>query len=186
MTRTALVRTDRYSWGAIRLHWSIAALVLVNLMLGLFHESLLDGMTWGIPIHRAIGITVLALTLVRIAWRATHRPPPLPAGLAAWARSAAAIVHWSFYGLLLALPVSGWMLSSNPARLEPMSWFGLFPIPPLPITNAAAKLGHEAHGVLGYVMIALVAVHVGAALRHHFLLRYPVLGRMAPHSIRNG
>lgn len=182
----ALVRTDRYSWGAIWLHWSIAALVLVNLTLGLFHESLLDGIKWVIPIHKAIGITVLALTLARIAWRLMHRPPPLSVEMVAWERTAAKVVHWSFYVLLLALPVSGWMLSSNPARLRPMSWFGLFPIPPLPISGAAANLGHEAHGVLGYLMAALVAVHIAAALRHHFVLRDSVLARMFPGSVRNG
>lgn len=180
------MRTDRYSWGAIWLHWSIAALVLVNLTLGLFHESLLDGMTWVIPIHKAIGITVLALTLARIAWRIMHRPPPLPVGMPSWERGAAKIVHWSFYLLLLALPISGWMLSSNPARLKPMSWFGLFPIPPLPISSGAARLGHEAHGVLGYVAAALVVIHIAAALRHHFILRDSVLARMAPGSVRNG
>jgi cytochrome b561 len=68
-----LVRTDRYSWGAIWLHWSIAALVLVNLALGLFHDSVLDGIKWVIPIHKSIGITVLALTLLRLGWRLTHR-----------------------------------------------------------------------------------------------------------------
>ncbi len=182
----ALVRTDRYSWGAIWLHWSIAALVLVNLTLGLFHESLLDGIGWVIPIHKAIGITVLALTLARIAWRVMHRPPPLPVDMAPWERTAATFVHRSFYALLLALPISGWMLSSNPARLKPMSWFGLFPIPPLPISTAASKLGHEAHGILGYVAAALVVLHIAAALRHHFILRDSVLARMAPGSVRNG
>ena len=182
----ALVRTDRYSWGAIWLHWSIAAFVLVNLVLGLFHESLLDGLKWVIPIHKAIGITVLALTLARIAWRLMHRPPPLLVDMAPWERTVAKVVHWSFYVLLLALPISGWMLSSNPARLRPMSWFGLFPIPPLPISGATAGLGHEAHGVLGYLMAALVAVHIAAALRHHFVLRDSVLARMLPGSVRNG
>ena len=182
----ALVRTDRYSWGAIWLHWSIAAFVLVNLTLGLFHESLLDGIKWVIPIHKAIGLTVLALTLARIAWRLMHRPPPLPIDMAPWERMVAKIVHWGFYVLLLALPVSGWMLSSNPARLRPMSWFGLFPIPALPISGTAAKLGHEAHGVLGYVMAALVVVHIAAALRHHVVLRDSVLARMIPGLIRNG
>lgn len=186
MTRTALVRTDRYSWGAIWLHWSIAALVLVNLTLGLFHDSLLDGVKWVIPIHRSIGLTVLVLTLARIAWRLTHRPPPLPVAMARWERLAATTVHWAFYVLLLALPISGWILSSNPARPHPMSWFGLFPIPPLPISGAAVKLGHNAHGLLGYAMAALVVVHVAAALRHHFILRDAVLARMAPGSARNG
>jgi cytochrome b561 len=186
VTRTALVRTDRYSWGAIWLHWTIAVLVLVNLTLGLLHDSLLDGIHWVIPIHQAIGITMLGLTLIRLAWRLTHRPPPLPPGIARWQRSAARILHWAFYILLLALPLSGWMLSSNPARLRPMSWFGLFPIPPLPITGAAAKAGHEVHGLLGYAMAALVALHIAAALRHQFLRRDAVLGRMAPIFVRNG
>ena len=186
MTRTALVRTDRYSWGAIWLHWAIAVLVLANLTLGLFHESLLDGLGWVIPIHRAIGVTVLVLTLLRLAWRLTHRPPLLPRAVAGWERAAAAVVHWCFYALLLAVPLSGWILSSNPARPRPMSWFGLFAIPALPVSGAAARLGHEAHGLLGYTMAGLVAVHIAAALRHHFLLRDSVLGRMAPAYIRNG
>jgi len=112
--------------------------------------------------------------------------PPLLVDMAPWERTVAKVVHWSFYVLLLALPISGWMLSSNPARLRPMSWFGLFPIPPLPISGATAGLGHEAHGVLGYLMAALVAVHVVAALRHHFVLRDSVLARMLPGSVRNG
>jgi len=186
VARTALVRTDRYSWGAIWLHWSIAALVLVNLALGLFHESLLDGIKWVIPIHKSIGVTVLALTLLRLGWRLTHRPPPLPADMTGWERTAAKAVHWAFYALLLALPLTGWMLSSDPARLRPMAWFWLFPIPPLPVSGAAARLGHNLHGMIAYVILALVALHIVAALRHHLLLRDAVLGRMAPGLNRNG
>src|ERR1700754_1511901 len=119
MTRTALGRTDRYLWGAIWLHWTIAVLVLANLTLGLFHESLLEDVKAVIPIHQAIGVTVLALTLLRLGWRLTHRPPPLPGGVAGWARAAAAVVHGCFYALLLALPLSGWILSSNPLRPRP-------------------------------------------------------------------
>ena len=128
---------------------------------------------------------MLALTLVRLGWRLTHRPPPLPLDMTGWERSAAEAVHWGFYILLLGLPLTGWMLSSNPARLRPMVWFGLFPIPPLSISGAAAKLGHNVHGLLGYAMLALVALHIAAAVRHHFLLRDAVLGRMAPGLIRN-
>ena len=181
-----LIRTDRYSWGAIWLHWAIALLVLVNLALGLFHESLLDGIKWVIPIHKSIGITVLALTLLRLGWRLTHRPPPLPVDMTGWEHAVAKAVHWAFYALLLALPLTGWMLSSNPARLRPMAWFWLFPIPPLPISGATAKLGSNLHGVIGYIMLALVVLHIAAALRHHFLLRDGVLARMAPGLNRNG
>jgi cytochrome b561 len=186
VTRTTLIRTDRYSWGSIWLHWATAALVLVNLTLGLFHESLLDGIKWVIPIHKSIGITVLALTLLRLGWRLTHRPPPLPVDMTGWERAAAKVVHWAFYALLLALPLTGWMLSSNPARLRPMAWFWLFPIPPLPISGGMAKLGHNLHGIIGYAMLALVVLHIAAALRHHLLLRDSVLSRMAPGLNRNG
>lgn len=171
--------------GAIWLHWSIAVLVLVNLVLGLFHDSLLDGIEWVIPLHRSIGIAVLALTLVRLGWRLTHRPP-LPSDMTGWERLVAKAAHWGFYILLLALPLTGWMLSSNPARPRPMAWFGVFAIPALPISDTAAKLGHNVHGLLGYAMLALVVLHIAAALRHHFLLRDAVLGRMAPRLIRNG
>jgi len=181
-----LVRTDRYSWGAIWLHWSIAVLVLANLALGLFHESLLDGIKWVIPIHKSMGITVLALTLLRLGWRLTHRSPPLPVDITGWERAVAKAVHAVFYALLLALPLTGWMLSSNPARLRPMTWFWLFPIPPLPISDVTAKLGHNLHGAIAYFMLTLVLLHIAAALRHHLLLRDAVLDRMAPGLIRNG
>ena len=180
MTRTALVRTDRYSKGAIALHWTIAVLVLFNLALGLFHDSLLDGLQWVIPAHKALGITVLVLTLARIAWRLAYRPPPLPADMPRRERLAAKAVHAGLYCLLLALPLTGWALASNPARVRPLDWFGLFPIPRLPVSTATARLGHDLHGPLGYAMIALVLLHIAAALRHHLVLRNSVLARMAP------
>ena len=180
MARSALIRIDRYSRGAIWFHWIIAALVLVNLAIGLLHESLLDGVKGAMPLHFSIGITVLVLTLGRIAWRLTHRPPPLPAGMAACERIAAGATHAAFYALLLILPLSGWMLVSGKATSKPFAWFGLFDVPTLPISKAASGIAHEAHGLLGYGMAALVVLHVVAALRHHFVLRDGVLGRMLP------
>lgn len=181
MARRAIVRIDRYSRGAIGFHWAIAALVVVNLAIGLLHESLLDGVAGAIPLHRSIGITVLALTLARIGWRLTHRPPRLPASLPALERAAARASHVAFYALLLALPLSGWAMGSagREAR-HPLRWFGLFEVPPLPVSAPVAEFGDGAHAVLGYAMAALVVVHVAAALRHHFVLRNAVLGRMAP------
>jgi cytochrome b561 len=149
-------------------------------VLGLFHDSLLDGIEWVIPIHRSIGIAALPLTLARLGWRLTHRPPPLPLDMTGWERFAAKAVRWGFYILSLALPFTGWMLSSHSPRPRPMAWFGLFQIPPLPIPGAAAKLGHNVQGLLGYTMLALVVLYVAAAARHHFLLRDTAFGRMAP------
>jgi len=131
------------------------------------------------PAHKAIGITVLVLTLGRIGWRLGHRPPPLPPATPGWERLAAHAVHRLFYLLLMVLPLSGWAMVSG-IRRNPLDWFGLFPIPYLPIPPSLAHLGHDAHGLIGFAMLGLVALHVAAALRHHFVLRDGVLSRMLP------
>lgn len=181
MTRSAIIRIDRYSRGAIWFHWIIAALVLVNLAIGLLHESLLDGVAGAMPLHKSIGLSVLALTLARIGWRLTHRPPPLPVDLPVWERVVARTSHVAFYALLLVLPLSGWAMgSAGRGARYPTQWFGLFDVPHLPVSAQTAGLGDGAHTVLGYTMAALVVLHVAAALRHHFVLRNAVLGRMLP------
>lgn len=177
------VRGDRYSRGAIAFHWAIAALVLFNLWLGLFHDSL--PRSWQVmPVHKSVGITILVLTLGRIAWRLTHRPPHLPDHLPGWEKMLARSVHLLMYALLLVLPLTGWLLSSDPARPRPISWFFLFDLPLLPATPAIASGAHETHELLGLLMAALVAIHIVAALRHHFLLRDAVLPRMLPWAAR--
>ena len=176
--RSTLVRTDRYSRVAIAFHWTIAALIVFNLWLGLAHEALPKG--WQVmPVHKSIGLTVLALTLGRIGWRLAHPAPPLPGDLRPWERLAAKASHLLLYALMLALPLTGWAMSSGPKRY-PLSWFGLVDVPYLPMSADAAKLGHDAHGLFGWAMIALLLLHVGAALRHHFVLRDNVLARMTP------
>jgi cytochrome b561 len=172
-------RGDRYSRVAIAFHWAIAALILFNLWLGLFHESL--PREWKVmPVHKSVGITVLALTLARIAWRLAHRPPALPGHMPAVEKLAARASHFLLYALMLALPLTGWLMSSNPERPRPVEYFFLFKLPVLPATPGVAGAAHEAHELLGWAMLVLVAVHILAALRHHFLLRDRVLVRMLP------
>ena len=176
-------RGDRYSRGAIAFHWAIAALVLFNLWLGLFHASL--PRDWQVmPVHKSVGVTVLVLTLGRIAWRLTHRPPHLPDAMPHSEKIAAKTAHLALYALLLILPLTGWLLSSNPERPRPIEWFFLFKLPVLPATPGIAGAAHQAHELLGLVMTALVAVHIAAAVRHHFLLRDRVLARMLPWAAR--
>jgi cytochrome b561 len=178
-------RGDRYSRGAIAFHWAIAALVIFNLVVGLFHDVM--PRSWGVmPIHKSVGMAVLLLTLGRIGWRLAHKPPHLPEPFPAWEKAAAHTVHFLLYALLLILPLTGWLMGSNPEKPRPVNWFGLFEIPVLPATPAIAHNAHDAHGLLGYLMTALVLIHVAAALRHHFLLRDNVLARMAPGLRRNG
>jgi cytochrome b561 len=176
---TAAAPAERYSTGAIWFHWVIAALVVFNIVVGLFHEGV-PALRALMGAHKAAGITVLVLTLARIAWRLAHRPPPLPAQLPAWEIAAARLVRGAFYVLLLAMPLSGWIMVSASTHPRPLSWFGLFGMPLLPVSHAAGAPAGTTHAVLGYLFAALVVLHVAAALRHHFLLRNPVLGRVIP------
>jgi cytochrome b561 len=180
-----LPRGDRYSRGAIAFHWIIAALVLFNLWLGLFRHQL--PREWQVmPVHKSVGITVLVLTLGRIAWRLTHRPPHFPDTMPAMEKRAAKAAHFLLYALLLAMPLSGWLMSSDPVKPRPVSWFFLFDLPVLPATSPLADAAHGTHELLAWPMVALVAIHILAALRHHFLLRDRVLARMLPWRSRRG
>lgn len=175
----AYERTDRYSTVAIWFHWTIALLVILNLAVGILHDPIPALRSW-MGAHKAIGITVLVLTLGRVIWRITHPAPPLPAGTPGWEKGLAHATHGTLYLLMIAMPVTGWMMVSGSAKPGGLSWFGLFDIPYLPVSKATGGFGHSAHGVLGWLMVALVVLHVAAALRHHLILRNNVLARMAP------
>jgi cytochrome b561 len=174
-----IARGERYSNVAIAFHWSIALLVIANLVIGIGHDAIPFLRTL-MGAHKAIGITVLVLTAGRVAWRIAHRPPALPARTQPWEKGVARATHWTLYILMIVMPLTGWMLVSGPGPKRAMTWFGLFDIPTLPIGKGLADLGHNAHGLLGWVMAGLVVLHIAAALRHHLLLRDTVLQRMAP------
>lgn len=109
--------TARYTTVAIILHWAIAAMIIFNLASGLLHAFLPGGV---IAVHISSGVTILALTVVRIVWRLTHRPPPLRSDLKPWERYLAHGVHLLLYAGMLVLPLSGWaMISANPPPGSP-------------------------------------------------------------------
>jgi cytochrome b561 len=173
----------RYSRVAIWLHWILAALIAVNLLLGFFHEDFDKPvravmMGW----HKSLGFTILVLTLVRILWRLTHRPPAFDPAMKGWEVGLARLVHGLFYFLLLAIPLSGWLIVSSGAKLSPTSFYWLFNIGPLPVTpgHDLHDFAEEAHELLGYAMLGLLALHVGGALKHHFNGHRHLIGRMAP------
>lgn len=168
---------DRYTGVARWLHWAIAVLIAVNIGIGIVHAYV--NHDWPVtPLHKSIGITVLALTLARIGWRAMHRPPPLPAAMSEREKMVAHALHTLFYGLMLVLPLTGWVMSS--ANDRPLRWFGLFDVPKFAMArgDAVVELSRGAHGPLGLIFGALVVLHVAAALRHHLVLKDGVLRRM--------
>lgn len=171
----------RYTRVAVALHWVIAVLLIGNILLGFYHESFgKAAVGWMMFFHKAIGLTVLVLTLARLAWRITHRPPAFDPVLKRWERGLAHTIHWLFYAMLIAIPLTGWMISSSGGRVT--SFWGLFDVAPLPVprTEDAHELFEEAHELLGKLMIGLILLHVAGALKHHLEGHKHLAGRMAP------
>lgn len=188
MTRASTI-SGRYTGVAILLHWVIALLVVMNVALG-FRMGQLKGLAQFelFQIHKSIGITILLLTIARIAWRLTHRAPPYEPTLKAWERTVASLTHNAFYVLLLALPLSGWIIVSASKYNIPTLLYGMVPWPhiapihdaTMPARDHIAQVGSGTHEVLAFTMLALVALHVLAALKHQFLDGDDTLWRMIP------
>lgn len=171
--------TTRYTRVAVALHWTIAVLIVANLTIGLLHDSVLPG---AIPLHKSIGMLVLALSVVRLGWRLTHRPPPLPATVKRWEKGLAHAVHWLLYALMILMPLSGWVFTSASPKRHPLDFFGLFPLPMFPVAQdkQVSNVVAERHEQLAWLMIALLVLHVGAALKHRIVDRDRTLDRMLP------
>ncbi|MBS1220097.1 MAG: putative cytochrome b561 [Proteobacteria bacterium] len=170
---------NRYSTPAVVLHWLMALLIFAAFPLGLYMADL--------PLspdklklysyHKWIGVTVFLLVAVRLGWRLTHTPPPLPDGTPVWQRRVSATVHGLLYLLMIAIPLSGWLMSS--AKGFQTVWFGVLPLPDL--LEKDRELGDLLAGVhkaLNFTLLALVILHVAAAFKHHFIERQPFLQRM--------
>lgn len=181
--------TLRYTRVAVILHWLVAVLITVNVVLALSADHVPDAAVRSvIDAHKSIGISVLGLALLRIVWRLTHRPPVAPAVHGRLERIAAQWVHGSLYLLILLLPLSGWLHDSawKDAATHPMHWFGLFDWPRIgaittlpPSTREAlhTKFG-ELHTALSYLLYALLAFHIAGALKHQLFDGESTLRRM--------
>ena len=216
--------TERYTRVAIALHWTIAAAILYNLASGLLNDVL---PRWFFALHISSGLTILALSIVRIIWRITHKPPPL----LPMKRSEAVLangVHYLWYAAMLLMPLSGWaMISANPPadspgaawasthpsrpapapvqakpgapttpappakKRTPPQYFGLFTIPLIAPISEIGRMpdgvpeqreAHEriesVHAAGGWIMLLLLVLHVGGALKHQWIDRQPELARM--------
>jgi len=173
----------RYGLGAIALHWIIAVLVAVNYGLAWSAEDLPKPEAMQvIANHKAIGITILLLTVVRLVWRLVNPGPPLHESLKAWEAALAKVTHWLFYVALLAIPLAGWAMHSAGTGGMPVSIFGLFDFPALPFgkDRETAGMFGEMHEVLATLNLVLVALHLAGALKHIVIDRDGTMRRMLP------
>ncbi len=170
----------RYTGVAIALHWLLALMILVAFGVGLYMSDLplsptrIKLFNW----HKWAGITILALSVLRLLWRLTHRPPAdLPAPR--WQQRLAHATHGALYALFFLVPLAGWAYSS--AAGFPIVWFGVLPLPDFVSPDKAlAEVMKERHEMLAWLLIGLAALHVAAALKHHLVDRDGLLDRMRP------
>lgn len=185
-------RTQHYSAVAMTLHWAMAAAIIALLAAGLWMtDAIRQPETKNVAFrvyqwHKSLGLIVLVLTFLRIGWRLANPPPPLPDGMTGFERLAAHVTHVAFYALMLAIPLAGWaMVSASPFGL-PTIVFGLFEWPHIPmLAGLEDKKPYEAifksaHEFMAWGLLALLVLHVAAALKHHFINRDTVLARMLP------
>lgn len=172
---------QQYTRTAIFLHWLIALGFIGTFALGFYMQDLplspnkLQLYSW----HKWAGISLLLLAIVRLAWRMSNPAPALPNDMGSLTRLAAHVGHWVLYGLMFAIPISGWLMSS--AQGFPVVWFGIFTLPDLvPSNETLGSVFKTAHILLNYTLVLMLIGHVGAALHHHFIKKDTVMSRMLP------
>jgi len=171
----------RYNGVAKTLHWLVFALMSCAFVVGFYMHDLplsprkLQLVSW----HKWTGVTIFVLVLLRLTWRLFNPPPAQASPMPQWQLQASEAMHRLLYILMLAMPLSGWLMSS--AKGVQTVWFGLLPLPDLLSKNPPlGKALSEVHEALGFIILGFVAVHVLAALKHHFVDRDDVLARMTP------
>ncbi|MBS0350480.1 MAG: cytochrome b [Proteobacteria bacterium] len=170
-----------YGWMMQLLHWILAVLIIGMLAIGLSFLFIPNGPVKSqlIGLHKSVGMTILFLMIIRICWRAYDVQPPLPITVAPWEKIAARTVQAAFYLVLLIMPLSGWLLSSfggHPVMV--WNWFNAA----VPVTKnpQISQNFFTIHAVFAWILIGLIVLHVGAALKHHFMEKNNVLRRMIP------
>ena len=179
----------RYTKTAITLHWMIALMIIGMIGAGILMTRLEPYSSLQITMyqfHKSFGILVLLLSLLRLTWRLGHKPPALPGHMKPWERFAAKFTHVAFYLVMIGMPLLGWaMVSASPTNI-PTKLFFTIPWPHLPILPGLenkkeyAEFFEFLHKNIGKATIFLIALHVGAALKHHVKDKDDVLRLMMP------
>jgi cytochrome b561/polyisoprenoid-binding protein YceI len=178
----------RYTTVAVAFHWVIAAAIIIQILLGLRMGSGHSATTYALfQLHKSVGITILVLSLGRLAWRLANPPPPAPPSQLRWERIASQVVHWGFYVAMIGLPLTGWLIVSTSRTNIPTILYGLIPWPHAPgvaelpaaakhVVNLASSTSHQ---LLVKLVYALLALHLGAVAKHQLLDRDEVFAHMA-------
>jgi cytochrome b561 len=178
----ALRNTTR-RWGVVAqtFHWVIVALIITQVTLAEMADDLPAGVRklTLLARHKSVGLTILGLVVLRLAWRWLNEHPPLPETLKRYEQALARFTHVALYVLLFLVPLTGWTMSS--ARGFPVSWFGFFQLPDLvPKSRPLYDALMDVHHVLAWTLVSVAGLHGAAALKHHFWHKDDVLKRMLP------
>ena len=173
----------QWGWVSVTLHW-LTVLAIIGLgIVGTQMDDLATGMfkVKVYALHKSVGLTVLGLTVLRLAWR-LYAGAPAMVPMPRWQRLAAHGSHFTLYALLLAMPLSGWLLhSASSSAGYALRWFGMFKVPALVAYDPAIKaMAHDVHEALFKLILLVAAVHIAAAFKHHFADRDQTLRRMLP------
>ena len=177
------LRNPRDRWGGVSqsLHWLVVVLILATGLIGLLMGDMRASPTkvQVYALHKSLGLTILALAVLRLGWRLAAGAPATLTGTPRWQARLASVTHWLLYALLLAIPLSGWAFNS--AAGYPLQWFGLFNLPALVWRDADLRVTvRDLHEALFWSLVAVTVLHAAAALYHHAVLRDATLARMLP------
>lgn len=177
------LRNPRDRWGGVSqsLHWLVVVLILATGLIGLLMGDMRASPTkvQVYALHKSLGLTILALAVLRLGWRLAAGAPATLTGTPRWQARLASVTHWLLYALLLAIPLSGWAFNS--AAGYPLQWFGLFNLPALVGRDADLRVTvRDLHEALFWSLVAVTVLHAAAALYHHAVLRDATLARMLP------
>lgn len=169
----------RYHAVSVAFHWLLAAALLSTFSLGFYMADLpfSPGRVQLYNWHKWAGVAILLASAARLAWRLTHRPPA-PPPMPAWQARAAHLTHGALYALFFAVPLTGWAYSS--AAGFPIVWFGVLPLPDfVPVDRDLAEAIKPFHELSAWALAGLVGLHVAGALKHQWIDRDGLIGRMS-------
>ncbi|MEM9839011.1 MAG: cytochrome b [Pseudomonadota bacterium] len=179
-----MTETERYTSVAKAFHWAIAILIISEIAGGIIMTAMPFSDTKFLiyQFHKSFGLTVLMLSLGRLAWRLTHKPPAPVEGIPTWQERCASAAHVAFYVVMIGIPLSGWLMVSASTTGIPTKLFFVIPVPhwPIPVSESSELFWESTHEIIAKSTIGLIVLHVAAALKHHFKDRDLTLVRMLP------